>query len=312
MNDLNVVFFGTPSFACAALQALLDEGYHVIAAVSQPDKPVGRKHVLQKTPVKEFAEDRGIAVIQPVRLKESPEEVLALSPDLIVTCAYGQMIPEAILKAPKFGCLNIHPSPLPKYRGGAPVQRAVMNGDTETEVCLMEMAMRMDSGRVFARIPVRIGDDMTASGLFEALKPAVRELIHTALPLVLDGTLSGEEQDESRVILARNIAREEEKVSFREEAMPSLYNHIRGLIDDPMPYGILDGKRIKFCRVSKTDEISSEPAGTILGFTKDAMKIAAAGGTLLVHELQPEGKQRMKASDYYNGAGRAALGKQFE
>jgi methionyl-tRNA formyltransferase len=311
---LRVIFMGTPDFAVSALRTLAESGNEIVCVLTQPDRPKGRGYETLPSPVRVCAESAGIRVCTPQTLKdaETQDFLRSLSPDLILVAAYGKILPSEILTMPRLGCVNLHASLLPAWRGAAPIQRAVMNGERETEVCLMEMAMRMDSGRVFARIPVRIGDDMTASGLFEALKPAVRELIHTALPLVLDGTLSGEEQDESRVVLARNIAREEEKVSFREEAMPSLYNHIRGLIDDPMPYGILDGKRIKFCRVSKTDEISSEPAGTILGFTKDAMKIAAAGGTLLVYELQPEGKQRMKASDYYNGAGRAALGKQFE
>lgn len=312
MNDLKVVFFGTPDFAVSALDALLEEGYQVIAAVSQPDKPVGRKRVLQKTPVKQYAEERGIPVIQPARLRESPEEVLAFDPDLIVTCAYGQIVPDVILHAPRYGCVNIHPSPLPKYRGGAPVQRAVMNGDAMTEVCLMEMASKMDSGRVFARIPVEIGSDMTASELFEALKPVVKQAIHEYLPKIIDGALRGEEQEESKVVLAPNISREEEKISFQSEAMPALYNHIRGLIEEPMPYGVLEGKRIKFCRAAKKDGQPSEEAGTVIGFVNGAMEIAAKGGTLLVYELQPEGKQRMKASDYANGAGRAALGKQFE
>ena len=312
MNDLKTVFFGTPAFAVSALETLLEEGYHVIAVVAQPDRPVGRKRVLQKPAVKLAAEERGIPVLQPENLRQTPEEVLSLNPDLIVTCAYGQWIPDSIIHAPACGCFNIHPSPLPKYRGGAPVQRAVMNGDSHTEVCLMEVASKMDSGRVYARFPVEIGEDMTGSELFEALKTGVREVIRTALPRVIDGTLQGEEQDEGGVVFARNISREEEKVSFQKEALPSLYNHIRGLIEEPMAYGVMDGKRIKFCKVRKKEGSSDHPAGTVIGFSENAMEIAAEGGSLLVYELQMEGKQRMKASDFYNGAGRNLIGKRFE
>ncbi len=312
MIDCRVVFFGTPAFSIAALEALLADHWQVIAAVSQPDKEVGRKRVLQKTKLKEYAEAHDIPVLQPVRLKDSPSDILNLHPDLIVTCAYGQLIPEVILKAPKYGCVNIHPSPLPKYRGGAPVQRAIMNGDPSTEVCLMEMAKKMDSGRVYARIPHAIGPDVTGTQLFEELKPDVRRLIHEYLPMYLEGKLPGEAQDDALAVLAPNIERDEEQLHFQSESLTVLYNHARGLIEDPMPYGLLEGKRIKFCRIAKKEGICEKEPGTVLGLSGRALEIAADGGVLQVYELQPEGKQRMAASAWFNGAGRNTVGRQFE
>ncbi len=312
MNACRTVFFGTTDFSAAVLDTLIKEGYEIAAAVTQPDKPVGRKHVLTASEVKTYALEHGIPVVQPVKLSKEPESVLSFQPDLIVSCAYGQLIPVSILEAPKYGCLNIHPSSLPKYRGGAPIQRAVMNGDTETEVCLMEIAAGMDSGKVYARIPAKIGPDETASELFEQLKEPACELIRSALPRYLAGELPGEEQDENGVVLAPNISREEEQVSFRNEPLSVLYNHLRGLLDVPMGYGIIEGKRVKFARIAKQECAVSAAPGTVLCFENHAMRIAAAGGILLVYELQMEGKSRMDADAFRNGAGRQLVGKVFD
>ncbi|MBR4454789.1 MAG: methionyl-tRNA formyltransferase [Solobacterium sp.] len=312
MNAGTVVFFGTTDYACAVLNALLEDGYDVRAAVCQPDRPVGRKRVMHAPEVKKLAEEKGIRVLQPEKLSLNPEQILELNPDLIITCAYGQLIPVSILNAPKYGCFNIHPSALPKYRGGAPIQRAVMNGDRTTEVCLMAMAEKMDSGDVFARLPAEIGDDETASELFERLKEHAALLIHEYLPKVLDGSLKGEKQDESKVVIAPNIRREEERVSFRDEPIAELYNHLRGLIEEPMGYGVLEGKRIKFANVRMQSGMAKEAPGTIAGFADHAMKIAANGGYLLVYELQMEGKSRMSADAFGNGAGRQLTGKVFD
>ena len=312
MDAGRVVFFGTTDFSNAVLAALLEERYNVAAVVTQPDKPVGRKRIMEAPKVKRFAAERGIPVLQPMKLSAEPECVLLQHPDLIITCAYGQLIPPVILKAPKYGCLNIHPSPLPKYRGGAPIQRAVMNGDSSTEVCLMEMAEKMDSGKVYCRIPAVIGSDTTSSELFEQLKEPAAALIKEALPAYLDGMLPGEVQDESKVVIAPNIRREEEQIIFHSESMPSLYNHARGLIESPMGYGILEGRRIKFASVRMQMSTVEEEPGTILGFADHAMRIAADGGILLVYELQMEGKARMNADSFKNGAGRGLVGKVFD
>lgn len=312
MDTGKVIFFGTTDFSAAVLDTLVQEGYSIEAVVTQPDKPVGRKHKLEAPEVKKYALAHDIPVVQPVRLTAEAETVLSLKPDLIISCAYGQLIPVSILEAPKYGCLNIHPSMLPRYRGGAPIQRAVMNGDTETEVCLMEIAAGMDSGKVYARIPAKIGPDETASELFEQLKEPACELIRSALPKYLAGELPGEEQDESGVVLAPNIRREEEQVFFQNEDVRTLYNHLRGLIEVPLGYGMIEGKRIKFARVRMEEKTVSEAPGTVLGFSDHAMRIAAQNGVLLVYELQMEGKTRMDADSFRNGAGRQLIGKVFD
>ncbi|MBE6117638.1 MAG: methionyl-tRNA formyltransferase [Erysipelotrichaceae bacterium] len=310
--DVRVVFIGTPEFAGKVLDALVGEKYNVVAVVSQPDKPVGRKREIVKTPVHARADAYGIPVLQPERLKDGIDDILAYRPDLIVTCAYGQFVPTRLLDAPVYGSLNIHPSLLPKYRGGAPVHRAVWAGDKETGVCLMEMVKAMDAGRVYDRRTVPIDPDDTTETLNLRLEEASAELIREALPKYLRGELAGEVQDEEKVVLARNIAPEEEQVSFTEGDIHEIYNHIRALIDFPVAYGILDGKRVKFyaCRI-REEEVQEAP-GTVLGFRDHAMEIACRGGVLRVLELQAEGKKRMPADAFGNGAGRAWTGRRFD
>ena len=312
MDSIRVLFFGTTVFSASVLSTLVAEGWNVVAVVSQPDRPVGRKHILQAPPVKQFALEHGITVLQPDKLSSQVQEVCSYKPDLIVSCAYGQYIPSSIFSYPHLGSLNIHPSALPKYRGGAPIQRAVMNGDHSTEVCLMEVAEKMDSGAVFARIPYEIDPEITAGELFEALKAPAKQLITEYLPLYVKGELQGEAQNEADVVYAPNIAREEELVLFSKEDGDQLYNHLRGLLEAPMGYGILNGKRVKFARVRKEQTESKELPGTILGFEQHAMRIAMNRGVLLVYELQMEGKSRMSADAFYNGAGRQLIGSRFE
>ena len=307
-----IIFFGTPEFACRILQELIDEGQNIAAAVSQPDKPVGRKHRIEMTPGHRMAEENGIPVLQPEKLRDAADEIRALKPDLILTCAYGQFIPESILKIPSLGCLNVHPSLLPRYRGGAPVHRAILNGDTETGVCLMEMVRAMDAGRVYACVKTPILPDMTTMELNLVLEDIAAKMLREYLPLYLEGKLPGVPQDESAVVLAPNISREEEMVHFAQEDVNAAYNRIRALIDWPVSYGMIEGKRIKFHAARKIECSAAEKPGEVIGFKDGAMVIACRGGYLMIHELQPEGKSRMKASDFANGAGRQLVGKVFE
>ena len=312
MKDLRVIFMGTPVFACSVLEALIEEKYNVVLVVSQPDKPVGRHHQVVSTPVHELADKYGIPVLQPERLREETEKILEYAPDLIVTCAYGQFVPEVILNYPKYGCLNIHPSLLPKYRGGAPVHHAVWNGDTETGVALMEMIKKMDAGRVYAVKRVPIGPDETTEELNLRLMEVSKELIRDALPEYLEGNLSGTEQEEEKATIARNISKEDECISFKKEDLHQVYNHIRALIDWPVAYARINNKRLKIYRAEIREGGCTEEPGTVLGFRDGAMEVACTGGILRILELQPEGKKRMKAADFANGAGRALAGSCFE
>ena len=311
MENIRVVFIGTPVFACDILKTLVEENCHVVAVVSQPDKPSGRKHEIKPTPVHALADSYNIPVLQPEKLSKEYQMVLDYKPDLVVTCAYGQIVPEAILKDPRYGCLNIHPSLLPKYRGGAPVHHAIWAGDKETGVCLMEMVKAMDAGKVYARTIVPIDEDDTTETLNLKLRKSSCELLKEYLPKYLNGELPGEPQDESQVVIARNISKEDELVHFKEEDINELYNHIRACIDWPIAYGLIEGKRLKFYKVRKeVVEHSMEP-GTIVGYEDHALKIAAKNGYLKVYELQLEGKNRMDADAFMNGLGRQYIGKVF-
>ena len=312
MKQTRIIFFGTTEFASGILQTLIDEGYNVVAVVSQPDKPVGRKHTIQITPTHALADQYQIPVIQPDLLKEHVDDVLRYEPELILTCAYGQFVPVRILEYPRLGCINVHPSLLPKYRGGAPIHHAVMGGETETGVSLIQMTKAMDAGDIYARATTPLGKDETMAELNQRLLVLSKQLVKDNLEDYIAGKLVGEPQDDSKVILGLNITKEEEKVQFAKEEVQTLYNHIRGLIDWPMPYGVVDGKRIKFCKVRMRKEDHQAKPGEILGFKNHAMEVASIGGIIEVYELQPEGKSRMSADAYANGAGRNMIGKVFE
>ena len=282
MKNTRIMFFGTPEFAVRILETLIRDGYDVIATVSQPDRPVGRKKIIQPTPVHACSNEHGIPCLQPEKLSDIREQIVSLSPDLFLTCAYGQFIPSSILSIPQKGCLNIHPSLLPKYRGGAPIHHT------------------------------HIGEDETFFQLNERLMDISCQLVHEQLPLYLKGELKGTPQDEDQVVLGLNITKEEEKVSFAQEDIHRIYNHIRGLIEWPVAYGMLEGKRVKFCSVSKQiKEIQDQP-GTVLGFDQDSMLVACTGGILHVHMIQMEGKKKMDARSFGNGYGHEVTGKVFE
>lgn len=312
MKEKKIVFFGTPQFACAVLEALIEEAFNVVAVVSQPDRPVGRKRIIEPTPVHALADAHAIPVLQPNKLKEALEEIQSYQPDLIVTCAYGQFIPESILKIPTLGCVNIHPSLLPKYRGGAPVHHAILNGDTETGVCLMEMVKEMDAGKVYTVHHCPIDENDTTASLNIKLMDISKQIIKEDLIRYMNGELPGEAQDESKVVIARNISPEEEKISFAQEDVNQVYNHIRALYDWPIAYGFIEGKRIKFFQASKEVKDHSYQRGEVVGFENGQMVIACAGGLIYINELQPEGKGKMMAKDYANGAGKGTIGKVFE
>lgn len=312
MEKPRIIFFGTPEFAVSILQTLLDMQCNVVAAVSQPDRPVGRKRVLTPTPIHALCIENHIPCIQPEKLSLEKQSILNYQPDLIVTCAYGQFVPESILSYPRLGCINIHPSLLPKYRGGAPIHHAIMNGDKETGVSLMEMVKEMDAGQVFAQVKVSIGEDETQAELSKRLNAAACQLLRDNLQKYMDGKLPGVPQDANKVTIGYNISREEEEVHFSQEDIDTIYNHIRGLIDWPVAYGLLENKRVKFFKVRKEYKTCDAVVGTVLGFTDHAMLVACKNGILKVYELQMEGKKKMDADAFKNGYAQEVCGKVFE
>lgn len=312
MREEKIVFFGTTSFSCVILKTLIEEQYHVAAVVSQPDKPVGRRHRIEPTPIHAMCTEYGIPCIQPEKLRLETDAVLQYEPDLIVTCAYGQIVPDVILEYPRLGCINVHPSLLPKYRGGAPMHYAILNGDRETGVSLMEMTHRMDAGKVYAQVRIPLGEDETLAELEPRLMETSAAMIKEYLPQYIDGKLPGTEQNEDEVTISHNISKEDEMVHFQSESLEHLYNHIRALIDWPLSYGIVDGKRIKFYKVRAEYTACEIPAGTIIDFNGGAMNISADGGILHVYELQMEGKKKMDAKAFANGYAKELTGKRFE
>lgn len=298
-----VIFMGTPDFATAALEGLMQLNLDVVAVVSQPDKPVGRHKELRMTPVKSLALRYNIPVLQPIKIKESVDEILRYQPDLIVTCAYGQMLPKPLLEVPEFGCINVHASLLPKYRGGAPIHASVMAGDTQTGVTLMKTVMKMDAGAYFAQKVCPIYPSDTTATVHDRLMEVAKQAIITYLPSVLDRSAQFVEQDESQVTYAYNIQPKDELIQF-DRSVEQIYNQIRGLSSWPGAYMMVDGKKFKIyqCRYERKAHFYTKVTFTTL--IEDAFVLAVSGGFLHLLEVQLEGKRRQSAAEFYRGIGR--------
>lgn len=308
---IKIVFMGTPNIAVSMLKQILKDGYEVCGVVTQPDKKVGRKQVIQMPPVKEVALEQGIPVLQPIKIAQDYEDILALHPDLIVTCAYGQFIPQKVLEAPTYGSINVHASLLPKLRGGAPIHKAIINGDTETGISIMRMVKKMDAGAVMAQCVVPISEDETNGTLYDKLAIAGAQLLSQSIPKLIDGTARFVEQDESLATFAYTITKEEEHVDF-QKPLAEVYNHIRGLIPSPAGYAVVNGKKMKFHRARKLSKKHNREAGEIIGMMDQGLAVAVDGGYILLDELQMEGKARVEAKAFYNGAGKNLVGQKLQ
>ena len=295
---------GTPDFAVPVLEGLI-ENYNVVGVVSQPDKEVGRKRILTPTPTKEVALKHNIPVIQPIKIRKEFQEVLDLKPDLIVTCAYGQIIPKEILDYPKYGCINVHGSLLPKYRGGAPIERSIMNGDKETGITIMHMDEGMDSGDIIVEESISIDKDEHIDSLRERLSILGRDLLIKTLPSILDGTAPRIKQNEEEVTFAKIIKKEDELLDFNDNTI-NVYNKIRALSPVPGPYTILDNKRLKIYN-SRIGTSTKGTVGEIINIYKDGIGIRTSDGELIITDIQEEGKKRMLCSSYLNGISKDKL-----
>lgn len=304
----SIVFMGTPEFAVPVLKGLLENEYDVKAVVTQPDRPVGRKHRLTASPVKKLAVENEIEVLQPEKISGSAEmqRVIDMAPDLIVTAAYGQFLPTKLLNSAKIAAVNVHGSLLPKYRGGAPVQYALMNGDSKTGVTLIYMVKKMDAGEMLgqAELPIELNDD--TGSLFEKLSYLGRDLLLEKLPALIAGELISTPQDETQVVFSPTIKPEEEHLMLSMTAQEIDWK-IRAL--RPAPGAFFDnfaGKRTKLWNVDPLDEKTEQAAGTVVEVTKHILKVAAADGTVYqINELQPAGKQKLAVTDYLNGMNQA-------
>ncbi|MGG1600328.1 methionyl-tRNA formyltransferase [Paenibacillus naphthalenovorans] len=304
---MRVIFMGTPEFAVPSLQTLLEyDGVEVVAVVTQPDRPVGRKRVLTPTPVKAEAEKHGIPVLQPERLRspESVEALSALQPELIVTAAYGQILPKSVLDLPRLGCINIHASLLPKYRGGAPIHYAVMNGDPVTGVTIMYMAEGLDTGDMISRIEVPIGDQDTTGTMFEKLSMAGAKLLKETLPDLLSGQVRAVPQNDEEAVYSPNISREQERIDWTKPAL-QIWNLVRALHPRPGAFTLWNGDVLKIWTCAKPDAAESVPGSTLPGTVLEAgergIAVATGQGVLRITELQPAGKKAMDAAAFARG-----------
>ncbi len=311
MKDKKVVFMGTPEYSVPVLNMLI-ENTNVVGVVTQPDKEVGRKKVLTACPVKKVALEHGIRVISPIKIKDDYEEILSLDPDIIVTCAYGQIIPEEVIYFPKYDTVNVHASLLPKYRGGAPIQRAIINGDEEIGVTIMYTDKGMDSGDIIESKSFSVDINDTYDIVSEKMSVLGAELLLEVLPSVFDETSSRRKQDDSLVSFAPVIKREDEHINFDEDSI-CVHNKIRGLSSIPGAYSVLDNLNIKIYLSSLDDcnSVSAEP-GTITRISKDGVFVACKDKEIKILKIQVPGKKVMFVKDYLNGIDKNKLiGKRF-
>lgn len=300
-----IVFMGTPQFAVSCLEALLESECNIVAVVTQPDRPQGRKKILTPSPVKEAALKHHLPVLQPERMrnKEAVEELASFHPDLIVTAAYGQILPKSLLEVPELGCVNVHGSLLPAYRGGAPIQRSIINGESKTGITLMYMAEGLDTGDMIAVEEVEITDEDTSGTLFEKMGAAGAALLKRELPRLLAGRVEAQPQDESLATYAPNLTRQDEMIDWTRSPR-EIFNQVRGLSPFSGGYTLWNGEVFKIWEVERPEENGPEAGaapGTVLDVSNNAIVVACGDGAVRLTKVQPAGKKAMPVSEFARG-----------
>lgn len=310
--DKKIIFMGTPIFAANILEELIAAGYKIDLVVSQPDKKVGRKQLLTPTPVKEVAVKHNIDVFQPARIREDFQPIVDFNPDLIITAAYGQIVPDQVLNSPKIECINVHGSLLPKYRGGAPIHFSVLNGDEKTGVTIMKMVSKMDAGAIISQAEFPIEENDTTADVHDKMIGVGANLLLDTLPSIFDGTYTLTEQDEEQVTYSPNISKEQEQIIWTKTAN-EVHNQIRGLSTWPGAYTNLDSKRFKIYMSNLTDIDSTGNPGTIASVTDETIYVNCSDKQIKLIKVQPAGKKQMETRDFVRGIDKQAfLGKVFE
>jgi len=299
MKNLKVVFMGTPTFAVPILEQLI-ENTNVILVVSQPDREKDRKGNILPTPTKKIAIENNIEVYQPLKIKEEYEKVISCNPDIIITCAYGQIIPEVILNNPKYGCINVHGSLLPKLRGGAPIHHAIINGDKVTGITIMYMDKLMDSGDIISQKEIPILNEDNLDSVYEKMSQLGANLLIETLPSIIDGTNKRIKQNENEVTFGYNITKEEEKIEFSKKSL-DIHNQIRGLSSVPGAYCFIDDKRLKVYASEITNRKSDKPSGTIINIDKTGIYVNTKDFVVKLTDIKLEGKKRCLVKDFING-----------
>ena len=298
MKDKKVVFAGTPEFSVPILD-MLNEYTNVVLVVTQPDKEVGRHHEIKYSPVKEYALKHNIEVYQPNKIRNEYEYILSKNPDIIITCAYGQIVPEILLETPKYKAINVHASLLPKLRGGSPLHRAIINGYEETGITIMYMAPGMDDGDIITSKSIKIEDIDNVGTIHDKLSILGRDLLLKTLPDIFNGTVKRIKQDPNEVTFAYNIKPNEEKIDFTKTAR-EVFNQIRGMYPFPIAYTTLDNLVIKVCE-SKVGTIKTGKCGEIVKIYKDGIGVMCSDKEIILTRIKPSGKKEMSVQDYLNG-----------
>lgn len=303
---MRIVFMGTPDFAVGSLQALCESGKHeILAVVTQPDRPKGRGNKLLQTPVKEYALAQGLTVYQPQKVKtpEFVELLHELQPELIVVAAFGQFLSKEILELPKYGCINVHASLLPKYRGAAPIQYAIIKGEKESGVTIMQMDIGMDTGAMLDKVVVPIAENTTMGELHDALREQGAALLLQVIDKIAAGTAVAEPQDNEQATYATLLDRSMEHIDWSKTAQ-EVHNLIRGFNPAPSTFTKLpNGKSLKIWGSKMTDKSSAAAAGTVIETGKHSFFVTCGDGVLEITEVQPESKKRMPAQVFLNGRG---------
>ena len=305
MNPARILFFGTPDFACPSLAALYEAGHEICAVITQPDKPKNRGMQLTPPPVKELALSHGTPVYQPTTLKdgEAANIIRGLAPALIIVVAYGKILPREILDIPPYGCINVHPSLLPKYQGATPIQSAILNGDSVTGVTIMQMDEALDTGDMLSQEETEILPDETSGELFGRLSTLGARLLVNTIPAIQDGTVTRTPQDKARATYARPLHREMSPVDWTRSAQ-EIVNQIRGLNPWPMATTVIADRNFKIHSAHVGATVPGRPPsppGTILSTASAGLEIACGDGSVIITRLQPPGKKSMSAADYLRG-----------
>ncbi|MFB4158649.1 methionyl-tRNA formyltransferase [Geomicrobium sp. JSM 1781026] len=302
---MKIVFMGTPDFAVPVLQSLVEEGHDIIRVVTQPDRPKGRKRERVKTPVKVEAEKHGIEVFQPEKVREEAAVKHAVSgdPDLIVTAAYGQLLPESLLEAPVHGAINVHASLLPKYRGGAPIHQAIIDGESETGVTIMYMVKKLDAGAMLSQERIAIEPTDTVGTMHDKLSELGSKLLLHTVKQIETGTAKATEQDETKVSYAPNISRAAERIDWKNSAQ-AVYNQIRGMNPWPVAHTHWREEMVKCWEASIESSVYEGVPGEVVHVDRDTLIIRAGDGQgVKLRVVQPSGKKRMQVEDYLRGKG---------
>ncbi len=299
-KELNLLFMGTPEISAYVFEQMILDGYHFVGLVAQPDHPVGRKGIIEKVPTKVIAEKYNIPVFQPIKIRKDFSFMDNLNVDLVITLAYGQIVPQGFLDIPRFGCLNLHGSLLPKLRGASPVQTALINNEKVTGVTLMEMVAAMDAGRMYGKKEVIIEEDDNATSLFKKISEAAKDLVLELLPKYVNGELEGIPQNEEEVTFCSLIKPEQEKLDLSKDIL-EVYGYIRGLSDEPGAYLYLDNQKLKIFKAKIANDLVTAEVGTIVQADKRGLLLQCQNGQLAILELQKEGKKRMDYKAFING-----------